>query len=127
LRRVKLRDAGYGEDHRFRVELADGAFPLALCDVFDELLADGQGELVVVHDGEFVAFERGVKHEALEARVFAFAFDDRGDEGAEEAGIVVVFHELPCASANQAWRRSGAARVEDGLIEILLGGESGGR
>ena len=123
LRCVILGDAGESEDDDAGVVAPDRACLLTPRDVSLELLADGHGELVVVHDGQFVAFERGMDEEARKFRFIAVEGDDFRDDKAEEAFVVVGIHEDLRFSEPVFGAGHGAFVVENGLVKILLGRE----
>jgi len=120
---VVFGDSGEGENDDGRVELAEGAGGLALRDVFFELRADGHGHLRVVHECEFVAFERGVHEEAAEPRLFTVELQDFFQQKAEQALIVIYVDERLKFGHPVDGAVAFAFDIEDGLVEVLFGGE----
>ena len=80
LHRIKIADPDDGEKDGGGVAFAQGAGLLTGSDIFLDTDTDSQCYLLVVHDGEFMAFEGGVDHEAFETGVAAVGFDDFGDD-----------------------------------------------
>ena len=85
-------------------------------------VADRMRHLVVVHDRQFVPFERRVDQQSFKLRLLAVELQDRRDQETEQPLIVVRIHE--CLASRAASRSVPIAFVvENRLVQILFRGE----
>jgi len=96
--------------------------PLTALNVLAEADADGGHDLIPMHDGKLVTLERGVEHEALEARLGAVDFENVRDDEAKQTFVVVAVHKN-LQAGKPLFGGSRIAVFEDGAVQILFGGE----
>lgn len=118
---IVLSHANDGRQRNVGQEWTKGAFFLAAAKILMEQVDDGCGDLAHMLQRDFIAFQGGVEHQALEPGVGFMSLDDGVRKLPDHGFIVVPVH----SGGESGAPRGSIGRIEfpvdDGGIEVFFG------